>query len=167
MTTRRPARRSSRRPKKRTQWFQQSFAHAHGVGISIVATDMTPEPMQSSEEGVAKILRLILHAQLSSAVASSSVQRMALGVTVLGHEGFAQLAFPTPFTGDNQVGWHYWTSRFFRPHSTAPLPVLWDADIRTQRLLRGGYKLVLISENPAQDIATDLDVSLRSLWEID
>ena len=142
-----------------------TFAHASTAGI--IALDLTPPPMMTTEEGTAKILRMIGHFQISSVNVTAAAQRLAVGVMVVGHEGFEQLAFSTPLSGDDTQAWYYWTSRAPQFGATGQPVVSWDIDIRTQRLLRGGYKLVMISQNPAQTLTLDMDVALRLLWEID
>jgi len=137
------------------------------AAASISALDLTPEPMATSEFGVAKILRLIANFSLGAVSNSANPQHIAVGVYVVSHEAFLQLAFSTPFAGDPSQSWYYWKNVVMVSAAGSAELVTWEADIRTQRLLRGGYKLVFIVENPVNSFAMTLEVSFRNLWEID
>ena len=159
--------RRSRGRRKRTQWSQQNILFTQVATAGISFADLTLEPMATSEEGVAKILRLIANFTLSAVATTVAAQRAALGIYVASHEAFLQLAFASPFSGDETTGWYYWTSRVLLHAAAANSPDQWEVDIRTQRLLRGGYKLIGVVENPAQTLVLSLDMDVRTLWEVD
>jgi len=167
MTMRRRGRRSfARGRRKRTQWINFGAQINHVAAAGFVAVDLTPEPMQTAEEGTAKCLRMLLNFELSMPLINAAVHRIGIGICVMTHEGFSQVAFPSPFSGDNSFGWYYFRFQTIQ-HVTAAQPaVSWDVDISTQRLLRAGYKLVLVTETIAQAASVDLNVGARLLWEI-
>jgi len=166
MTQRNRGRRSSRGTKKRTQWVNAGITQVHPVGASIIAADLTPEPMATDETGTAKILRLLLNFNLVMPSVDSVVHRLAVAVLVMTHDAFEGLTFPSPFSGDPSFGWYYYRFASVQHVTSAAPSFSWDADIHTQRVLRAGYKLVLLSETPAQSKTVELEIGFRALWEI-
>ena len=170
MVTRRsaPRRRSPRRsgPARKVSWENLAVNHSHGVMASTVFTDLTPEPMQTVHLGVgtATIRRLLGHLTFSAAGADADASFISIGVAVVSQDALAAGALPDP-EGDFNQDWYYWTRRSLRIVATGgPAQVDWDLDIRSMRRLRGGYALVMISETPTNNVVTDLEISLRTLW---
>jgi len=170
MTTRRLFRRGrgrSTRPKQTTTWaqFALSFAMTAAAG-PIVFFDLTPEPMRSSStRGQATLLRAILSFNFSADANNVDPQLAAIGIYVLGHEAFDQTAFSDPL-GDDQQSWYYWSFMTVSKVAGSAPQQHWEADIRTKRRLRSGYKLAVVTNNPLNDSATDLTMSARLLWAL-
>jgi len=92
---------------------------------------------------------------------------MTVGMAIITQDAFDGPSVPDP-EGDFQQGWYYWASRANLVENAAnDRMVHWDADIRTQRVLRGGYVLVFVTQNLTQELPGDITSSLRLLWEID
>jgi len=172
MTSARSSRRSSAAPRRTvprvpTQWENLAIDFALTPTLNIVTADLTPEPIQSvtNDVGTAVLKRSILHFDLTAAVQDTDVQFVSFGIYVAGHEGFDQNAVSDP-EGDFFQGWLYWTRRALNPVGLVTPMVSWDADIRSMRRLRGGYKLVAVASHPVQDIALVLRMSARFLWTV-
>ncbi len=170
MPPRRRSRSSGRRTsRKRTLWENLTLSHAHGVAGEAVVTDITPEPMGTDLVGTAKILRCIIELGYSKdgASVSNTIQRVGVGITIMTNDGFASLAVPDPLA-DFQQSWYYWTALTNVFSSTGVNPLVRLADIRTSRLLRSGFKLVLISQSlSTNDVDSSVQISMRNLWEVD
>ena len=164
------SRRTGRGSRPKTRWENLFFTQAHGVALSRVFTDLTPEPIISSNvaSGTAKIVRFLAHFDYKSngtIVAPGEVFTISVGVGVVTIDAVTAGAIPDPETDFTQ-GWYYWTGR--SPLLTSEHPMVsWDTDIRTARVLRGGYRLVIVSETLLQELASDLTVSIRDLWVVD
>jgi len=160
----------SRSPGRATIWENISVEHPHGTAGEEVFTDLTPEPMATALIGTATLIRSIMNFRYGAdAVGTSSVvQQVGLGITVMTNDAMAGTALPDPLTGDFQQAWFYWTVRQITLQSTSvPREQFWDADIRSARKLRGGFKLVIISESVStNDIDTSLFINMRNLWQI-
>jgi len=173
MATRRVSRRGrspSRSPGRATLWENISVEHAHGTVGEEVVTDLTPEPMATALVGTATLIRSVMNFRygIDAAGSSDTAQQVALGITVMTNDAFAALAIPDPLTGDFQQGWYYWTARqVLGAGSGGPREMFWEADIRSARKLRGGFKLVMVSETTAiNDLGTALFINMRNLWQI-
>ena len=158
----------SRGPKKRTIWENLSIEHVHPAAAIAVRTDISPEPMASAQLGSAKILRTIGKLTWNLPVVTIELQQVALGIAVVTNDAFVAGAIPDPISGDFQQSYYYWTSfGNVLVSGTGPCSESESFDIRSKRVLRSGYKLVLVSESPAQEINCVLHISIRNLWEID
>ena len=154
-------RRSSVR--RKTSWLQSAPEFLiTAAAAPILAFDLTPPPMRDavgSTEGSATIRRLILSGTFGTVIDTAAFNHMAMGLYVVNHEGFVQTAFSDPMSDEGQ-DWYYWTLR-----STASLRATqWEADIRTARRLRAGYKLIVVVNNPLNPVPTQLNLGIRSLW---
>jgi len=165
MTTRRRFRRSGGR-RKRTQWTQLSPVFPHVAAADTFLADLTPEPMASSLEGTAKILRFLANFTITQTAAENATNEYGVGVAVLGHEAFDGLAVPDPLVGDFSQGWYYQTERAYQRTAAGGGMLTWEVDIRTSRVLRAGYKLVMVSRSPVNPVAITVRVGIRMLWEI-
>jgi len=171
MTTRPRARRPSARRtsrKKRTVWENLFIEHPHGTIGEEVFTDFTPEPMGSDLVGSAKILRMIMNFTWSkdATAINSTIQTIGFGISVMTNDAFAAGALPDPLS-DFQQSWYYWTA-FAGVFNTNFNVYERSADIRTQRVLRQGFKLVGVSQSlAANDLDTSFRITMRNLWEID
>ena len=105
-----------------------------------------------------------MHFDLVIPTAAATQQIVSLGIYVASHEGFDQNAFSDP-EGDFFQDWYYWTRRAAQVEATGePRTFSWDADIRTMRKLRGGYKLVYVVSHPLNPQPVELHTSMRLLW---
>ena len=174
MVTRRTSRRgrapSRRGPRRQTTWENLCIEFAHGTAGSEVIADLTPEPMGSDLIGTATLIRSLMEFSfmMDTASTGATVQQIAFGITVMTNDAFAAGAVPDPLTGDFQQSWYYWTCKqIIGSAGAGPRLVSWNVDIRSARRLRGGFKLVAISESPAaNDLDTTLFLSMRNLWQI-
>ena len=169
MTTRRrfQPRRAVSRKKKRTVWENLQFVHSHIAAASLIFLDLTPEPMSSDLVGTAKCLRILGH-HSSAPDAGSLLDSFGygIGITVMTNDAFTAGAVPDPLT-DFQQSWYYWDIQQNRVATNVGLtsrPVYFD--MRTQRVLRSGFKLALVTQTLIEDQAQFLDVTMRLLWEI-
>ena len=165
---RRFPRRSARGPKRPTSWENLTFLHVHTAAANTVVSDLTPEPMQTTDEGVgtATIRRMIAHFDyfLSGTLVDPTIHTIFVGVVVVAEDAISGLVTPDPASDFNQ-DWYYWTSRPLKVVAQGGLAqISWDVDIRTQRRLRGGYGLILVTQSLIQSDATDLAISMRCLW---
>ena len=162
-------RRGSRRAQRPVSWENLAFLATHTAAASTTVADLTPEPMQTSHSGVgtATIKRLILHFELTmnGAAISPQLQFLSIGIVVVTRDAIAGLVLPDPESDFNQ-DWLYWTRRAIKVQATngGDQLYIWDADIRSMRRLRGGYGLVMISENPVNNQGVLLASSMRCLW---
>ena len=144
--------------------------HPHGVLGEEVFTDLTPQPMATDLVGTATLIRSVMNFRFGADTSSlgATVQRIGIGITVMTNDAFAASAIPDPLTGDFQQSWYYWTARQQTLLGTSgPREQFWDVDIRSARRLRGGFKLVIISESPSlNDLDTSLFINMRNLWQI-
>ncbi len=169
MTTKRRSRRGSTRTRrKRTLWENLSFLHSHIAAASVVFSDLTPEPMQGDDAGVAKCLRIIGNVTAAPDAGSLlSDFNYAIGIAVVTADAIAAGTLPDPFT-DFQQSWYYWTKRSYRVGAVeGRVNDGFDFQVRTQRLLRSGYRLVLVSETVLEDQAQAIRIHMRNLWELD
>jgi len=165
-TSRRAPRRSRRTVRKRTLWKQSSTLFVHTTAADIQVADLTPSPMNTTQEGSAKVLRMLGSVDLTAEGTNAAANAWALGMYVAGHEEFDQNAIAAPLGGDPQQGWYYWTHRDFQHAASGQKPMEIMLDIRTARVLRAGYKLLMVSQTPVTALIIEVRISLRTLWEI-
>ncbi len=136
-----------------------------------MANDLTPDPIRTvaAHRGdTATIRRLILHFNISSVSPETTLEVASFGIYVASHEALAQSAFNDP-NADAGQDWYYWTSRALLGLSASDNTQghTWDVDIRSQRRLRGGYDLILVSAGLSSNtIVINSLVSARALWSI-
>ena len=120
--------------------------------------------------GTATLQRLIgnFEYQLSGVSVSTSEQEIFVGIGVVTRSARLAGIVPTPASNFNQ-DWLYWTRRILKLQNVAGGPQFfsWDFEIRSRRRLRGGYDLILVVENIAQEVTTILTSSMRLLWSQD
>jgi len=172
MTTRRTFRRSRGRTQSRRKvsWENLAFDLTLLASGAIVVADLTPEPIQTitGDVGTATLMRGLLHFDIASNSDASVQETAAFGFYILSHEGFDQTAFSDP-NADFFQDWWYWTSRALRLQSLSDnqAGMSWDADIRSKRRLRGGYKFAMVAAGNALNNNTILaHVSMRLLWAL-
>ncbi len=174
MTTRRSRPRGARRgtgQRRPVTWEQSIFLNTLLPSGAIVANDLTPDPLRSvaaHRGSTATLRRMLIHFDLGQLDAQGSLEAAAFGIYVASHEALDQSALNDP-NADAGQDWYYWTSRTARLLTAADNAemVSWDADIRSQRKLRGGYDLVLVSSALASNVVSLLShISVRALWSI-
>ena len=169
MTTMRRGRarpRVARRTRAKTSWENLAFVASLGVVTNIVIADLTPEPIQTvtGDVGTATLRRAILHFDfMQPTTNATNIQLCSVGIYVVSHEGFDGGAVSDP-EADFFQDWYYWTRRGVARTGNTVGITSWDADIRSMRKLRGGYKLAFIVSHPLNDVATELHTSMRLLW---
>ncbi len=154
-----------------TVWESSIFEVDHAIGGGQSVSDLTPLPMRTNQSGTAICQRLLIKGQyqVDGAGASVNAQFTTVGICVVTNDAFFAAAVPDPL-GDTTQGWYYWDNFTLNPQNinaagTMDSHVL--TDIKTKRRLRGGYKLVLVTEAPAgNDLATKIILSIRALWKI-
>jgi len=140
----------------------------HGTLGEAVVADITVEPQKTDLLGVAKVVRSIIKWawMLDAGVGSSTPQQLAVGITLATIDALSGLVLPDPL-GDLQQGWYYWDAKGHVFGNDTGENVEWEIDLRTSRVVRGGFRLVLISESPSSnDVNTTLFVGVRNLWEL-
>ncbi len=150
----------------KTSWQNLAFTFSITAVASQQFSDLTPEPMATSGEGTALLKRTILSFEyFQDDVASITPNSVVVGFAVVTADAFAAGALPDPVADSNQ-DWLYWTRRSVQGITAIgqATPNRWEADIRSMRRLRGGYKLVMIIENQANQVASSLEVAVRTLW---
>ena len=168
MTTRQRSRsrRSSRGARVPTRWENLAFLHSHTAAASAVFSDITVEPVLVNSVGTATILRSIIHVDIvPTGGAPGDVGTVAYGIAVVTKDAVVGAVLPDPL-GDFEQGWYWWAHRFFLMDPTALTTNSFDVDIRTMRKLRGGYRLVLISDTPANPQALTTTITMRNLWRV-
>jgi len=147
-------------------WENLSFPLIHTAAASVTIGDLTVEPMGALGTGTAKILRMIGHFMFFTEASALDILQLFLGIAVVTNDAFAALATPDP-ASDFQQSWYYWTAPSVTSISTANKVSDVHFDIRTQRVLRSGYKLVFVTENVVQENALVGKLTFRNLWEVD
>ena len=163
MTTRRAGRTSSRRsPKKRTNW---EFVNPTGTLAAAGETpvDLTADALIGGDQ-TGKVLRMVGEVNLHNPGVAGTYG-FALGVTIMTADGFVATAVPDPLTDANQ-GWYYWVATTTR--LTPELSWMRTFDIRTQRVIRGGFRLIMIAQASAANPSTMIfSFTARLLWQLD
>ena len=170
MTTRgRPRGGSRRRTSRRvTTWENLIFSIPLAVGINQVVSDITPEPMSADVVGTATIVRSLIKVTHNLTFESGNPQEVGLGITVMTNDGFFALAPPDPLS-DFQQDWYWWTFMSNMKETFSSEASYQEVfDIRSARRLRGGFKLVLVTETSVggHPVASELRVSMRNLWQV-
>ena len=89
---------------------------------------------------------------------------LGVGVTVITKDALSAGQVPEPLS-DLEHDWYYW-------HAWEGIVGLENQheqmfDIKTSRRIREGFRLAWISQNFTQEVATTLNVRLRSLWTLE
>ncbi len=134
-----------------------------------MVSDLTPEPMQTVHAGVgtATIKRAILNFSLmpEEANTDATAAQIFYGIGVVTEDALAALAVPDPASDFNQ-DWYYWRAQTIKVQTTngGDQFVSWEADIRSQRRLRGGYRLILVVQAVTAPYQTRVHAGMRLLW---
>ena len=163
--TQAPARRTG--PRLKTQWENLSIQFDMTAALNIVGADLTPEPIQTitGDVGTAVLRRSILHFDIDFVATDAAIHAFSFGILVMTASGFDQGAFEDP-EGSAFQSYLYWTRRTVNPASPGARHLSWDADIRSMRRLRGGYKLIALASHPIQVLPAEILMSGRFLWSV-
>jgi len=132
-----------------------------------IRSNISPEPLNLLNIGTAKLLRMIGRSTMFAVGTDvTALQMMFLGVTVATRDAFDAGVLPDP-SSDFQQSWFYWSKLAVPGNVGLGGPVAQvDFDIRTQRVLRSGFDLVLIHDKRLTELPLEVSTSLRLLWEI-
>ena len=157
----RPTRGARRRPK--TSWEQQAFIATHTAAASITTADLTPA---ATDEAILEgtLLRAIIHFDLTATGFAAPQQPVSVGIAVVTFDAFAAGALPDP-ESDFNFDWYYWTRRTLTRQTSGEMSnVSWDVDLATGPRVKSEMRLVMISQNPTNDLVLTLQSSIRLLW---
>ena len=160
---------SGRGQSQRTLWENLAFDVSLTAAASITFATISPEPLALLNIGTAKLLRLI--GKWSGMAVGNSTQTAFLqgfmGFAVVNRDAaISSSALPNP-ASDFQQSWYYWDMLSMSPQTTTGFQIPEQSfDIRTSRLLRSGYDLIVVWENVTQELPVELSVSMRLLWQV-
>jgi len=160
----------SRSPTSAVSWRQFAVTLALAAGANQVVSDLTPPPMRADLTGTATIVRSLMSFNHMLGSVNAVPSRVGVGITIMTNDAFFALAPPDP-AGDESQGWYYWTEReqLHELVGDNGSNLAWEADVRSSRRLRGGFKLVLVVETiaGAHIDASELHISMRNVWKVD
>jgi len=155
MTTRQGSRRrrsTGRGRKVRTQWHQ-SLLGASLIANAVAFAQITPVAFSTGVEAI-KIMRLLGNVSIRS---SSPDDLAAVGVAVITGEAFDAAVVPDPVSDVSQ-SWYMW-------HGQVESREAYQFDIRTARVLRTGYFLVVAFQAAPANLGTiQIEWQSRGLW---
>ncbi len=165
MTTRRTQRRSfrGRGARRRTTWDQNEFSSVMLLGSSKLVRDISNIHLSDLSEPTGTIIRMIGHYNYFQRAAAIEESNIAVGVCVVTAEALAAGTVPDPLTDVTQ-DWYYWDHWEGMVGLDGQHQV--NFDIRSSRRLRERYRLVWISQNAVQELDTEIQVSMRALWQM-
>jgi len=166
MTTRsrRLSRPRSRGRREKTTWENVNFEILRTAAAGVSVADITPVFIQTNAfQTPSKIIRSLMSFDFDVDSSIGEVQSISVGILVVNHESLTGDGIPDVIN-DFQQDFYFWKTFSLRPVSNEGLHQHFEVDIRTSRRLRGGYGLLFIAQNPVQERATTLDVSMRNLW---
>ena len=167
MTTKRRSQpRFTRRAAKRpVQWANLVFQHIHPAAATEIFSDFSPNAIRNGTAETATLRRLILHFDYN-VQAALNVAQIAIGITIVTEDALDPIAqIPDPLF-DAEQSWYYWANREYSAPAGAGTMSQWDADIRSMRKLRGGFRIIAISETPPTTFPTNVTISMRALWSV-
>ena len=160
----------SRAPKRKVSWENLAFNLQLTVALNIAVADLTSEPIQTitGDVGTVTLRRTILNFKpvCLTTAAVGVAQIVSVAILVMTVDAFEQNGFADP-EGTAFQDYLYWTRRTGYAIGSGEVARFedWNADIRSMRKLRGGYKLVLLASHPSANTESiDLRVSARFLW---
>jgi len=159
-TARRPQVFSNRRP---TTWAQRCDDVLLTAAASTVLIDLSHAGIVASFEDGGTCMRLILQIHASNVAVVPDNTTLAFGVLVMTTEALGAGSTPLPLTDPSQDWFYWWCGHVAVGDHGIKLV---DVDIRSARKLRAGYRLVLVLQNAASEIATQVSVMSRTLWKM-
>ena len=116
--------------------------------------------------GTATCKRMIWNFELSNTEEPPTTgQEIAIGIAVVGEDvAVTGGALPDPLSEFNK-DWYYWVHKVLTVIGTgAKLFLEWEVIIKTMRRLRGGQRLIIVTETPLATDEMTLNASVRMLW---
>ncbi len=171
MPNRRNFRRRQTGTRAKTTWAQHALTFTLLPTGTTVFADLTPPPLLISGEefghGSATLKRAIMSFTLAQLTQEANVmQTMGLAMYVSTSRAVADSAIRDALF-ESEADWYYWTARGQLRETDFPLQESWDVDLKTQRRLREGYKLVMTAQAAVANTQTMvLTVGARLLWTI-
>ena len=149
-------------PRRRTTWYNR-IRKITQPSVGLIITDLTHPMISSGFESTGTCVRLIIQLRATNITAVPDLVSLAVGVAVVTQDAVAAgfIAMPNPLT-DVEQDWYLW---WYGNLGVSDHTVLFlDRDIRSARRLRGGYRLVLITETEVTELSTEISVMARTLW---
>ncbi len=168
MTTRRVSRSRSRsgRGRRKTTWFQANANHSRTAGASLNFTDISHPAITANNEPTGTCRRLIGNWAVTPQTAVAGVEyNISLGIAVMTIDALTAGATPDP-AADVTQDWYWWDSWEGTLADAGLSTYTNHFDIRTARRIREGYRLVLITENLGQELASFVHFRARTLWSM-
>jgi len=167
MTTRRLSRSSSRggRARRKTTWDQSTINHTRGTAAGQSVTDISHPAIAANNEPTGTIRRWVGNWTLSPLTTGPAEYNVFIGIAVVTIDALAALAVPDP-ASDVTQDWYWWSAWEGGIADLGLSSRTMQFDIRTARRLREGYRLVLVSENLTQELASEFHLRARGLWSM-
>ena len=156
--------------RQRTTWNNFGLTFALGQAGVTGFFDLTPRPLNNDDEphGTAVIKRLLLTVNAIQAQDVQDVtQNFAIGFYVANGDAVDNNQVTSPLL-NTQRDWHYWTARAtFREVNGGIQNLMWDADIRSSRRLRGDQRyIIVVQPDTANTSNLEVVTGIRALWAI-
>jgi len=150
--------------REKTSWENINFEIAIAAGAGVQVVDLSPQFIAANGyQQPFKIVRSIFDMDFNQVNSSVEPQTLAVGMLVVSHEALTGDGVPSPLT-DFQQDFYYWTTLYSYNGSVVRANPTVHVDLRTSRRMRGGYGLLMKFENPTQEEATVLQMSMRNLF---
>ena len=162
MTTRRETVRRPVAARRPMTWDNKVFTLSHAAGGSTIINDLSHVMIRLNAEPQGTCVRMIGHMSLWADSATPDAEDYGVGICVISADAAAAAVVPDPLADENQDWYYWWAGR--PPVSTAGFQR--DFDIHSARKLRGGYRLVLVSEKGVGEVALEATFSIRTLWKL-
>ena len=159
--------RRSRGPGPKTNWENLILGSSLASTVRSFA-DIGPEQLAhiNGANQTAKLHRLVGHLTFD-AQGQSGPFSFAAGICVVTVDAInlGNTALPDPI-GDLSQGWYWWQADLarFEGVDSGPTTIKYNFDIRTTRVLRGGYTLALNFEAGVNGGVINLNFQARALW---
>ena len=151
-------------PRRQTTWYNRRRLITHTAAAEIQATELTHPAISSGFQPGGTCLRLIMEIRLRNSATVHDAVTFGVGVVVVTADALAvpsAVALPDPMA-DEEQDWYYWWTGEVSLSDEGLLPV--KIDIRSARKFRGGYRLVLLTENVIAELTTEVSIMARTLW---
>jgi len=173
MTTsrRRPQSRSRRGgTRQRTTWENLRFNFVQTGGAQTNLLDLSHSSIISGASSGGTAKRLIGSLGLENAGSTSEHIEFGIGILVVTEDALTGGATPTPLDlNDEDQDWYFWATRSLHVAVAAGLNSQFEIgiDIKTSRLLRGGYRLIAaVEKDVTVETSWNVSLSMRVLWAL-
>ena len=145
-------------------WHNQRATLVLTAAASQNQLDLSHPRIQSGAEGTGTCIRMLLTVGIHNAALTTApdITSIGVGVCVVTADAFVAQALPDPLF-DTDQDWYYWWGG---SRQVSSLGLEWSVDVRSARKLRGGYRLVLVAENVINELITNVDLTIRTLWKM-